>query len=172
MPLAADGFHLQLLAPHHLRDRFHCRAQSLNVFLRTSARKQHENRTTRVHVLADRTGAIAGFFTLSACTLELTGLPDAFRRGRPTFPVPATLLGRFAVDERYEGQGLGRKLLSHALREAHTPSATVASAFVVLDVALDASPGATKLYASVGFVSLPSNPRRMILRMDDIARSL
>jgi ribosomal protein S18 acetylase RimI-like enzyme len=172
MPLHIDGFRLELLGPHHRRERFHCRSESLNAFIRKSARKQHANHTTRVHVYSGPAGVIAGFFTLSAFTLELTGLPDALMRGRPNFPVPATLLGRFAVDEAYEGQGIGRRLLSYALREAYLASRTVAAAFVVLDVAPDATPGATKLYRSVGFVSLPSNANRMMLGMDDIARAL
>jgi GNAT superfamily N-acetyltransferase len=165
-------FELQTLAPHHQREAFHCQSKSLNEFLRKHAKNQHRNDTTRVHVYADREGVIAGFFTLSAHMLELTGLPDSILKGRARLPIPATLLGRFAIDRNFEGHGLGRALLSYALREAYRSSQIVAAAFVVLDVADDASAHATALYRKCGFVSLPSNPKRRLLPMDEIGRSL
>jgi hypothetical protein len=48
----------------------------------------------------------------------------------------------------------------------------VSSALVVLDLAQDASEGAELLYKSVGFTELASSPRRMILAMESIAKSL
>jgi GNAT superfamily N-acetyltransferase len=167
-----EGFELQLLAPYHQRAQFHSQADSLNDFLRKHAKNQHKNSTARVYVYANREGEIAGFFTLSAHMLELTGLPDSILKGRPRLPIPATLLGRFAIDQRYEGQGLGRTLLSYALREAQKASQIIASAFVVLDLAEDASAHAAELYRKCGFVALPANPGRMLLPMEEINRSL
>jgi len=167
-----DGFELQQLAAHHRRDRFNCRADSLNAFIRKNAKNQHKNRTTRVYVYASAEGVIAAFFTLSAHLLDVSGLPESLLKGRTHLPIPATLLGRFAVDRTYEGQGIGRLLLSYALREAYRSSQIVASAFVLLDVAQDASTQAVHLYRRCGFISLPSHPQRMILPMDEIGASV
>lgn len=167
-----EGFELQLLAPHHQRAQFQSQADSLNDFLRKYAKNQHKNSTTRVYVYAHREGEIAGFFTLSAHLLELSGLPDSILKGRPRLPIPTTLLGRFAIDQRYEGKGLGRTLLSYALREAHKAAQIVASAFVVVDVSEDASEHAAEFYRKCGFVALPSNPQRMLLSLNDVGRSL
>jgi GNAT superfamily N-acetyltransferase len=167
-----EGFELQTLAPHHQRESFHCRANSLNDFLHKQAKNQHRNDTTRVYVYANRAGVIAGFFTLSASLLEVTDLPQSILKGRPRLPIPATLLGRFAVAQNHEGQGLGTKLLSYALREAYKSSQIVAAAFVVLDVAKDASPRASDLYRKYGFEPLPPKPERMVLLMSAVARSM
>ncbi len=166
------GFELQLLAPLHQRNRFDCASASLNEFIRKYAKNQNKNDTTRVHVYADAEGRIAGFFTLSASALDLTGLPEFFQKGRSRLPVPATLLGRFAVDNAFAGRGVGRFLLSRALRAALESNSIVASAAVMLDLADDASSRAEALYRDVGFISLASNPRRMILPMVDIDRHL
>lgn len=167
-----QGFTIQTLAPTHQRARFHCASPSLDDFIHKRARAHNANDTTRVHVLADPSGRIAGFYTLSAHMLELHGLPESIQKGRPRFPVPATLLGRFAVDNEFAGKGVGRWLLAHALRTAHAADRLVGSAIVVLDLAPDAAPSAQELYASVGFIRLESTPSRMILPMETIARSV
>ena len=123
-------------------------------------------------MLADRSGRIAGFYTLSAHVLDLSGLPETIQKGRPRLPVPATLLGRFAVDDEFAGKGLGRWLLADALKRAYAAGKLVSSALVVLDLARDASEGAELLYKGVGFTALASSPRRMILAMESIAKSL
>ncbi len=123
-----------------------------------------------MHVYANSNGRIAGFFTLSAISLDLSGLPSEFQRGRPRFPLPATLLGRLGVDVEFEGRGLGRLLLGLALTEACAASKIVNSAAIVLDLAPDASERAAKLYRNHGFSELPTNPSRMILMMSAVRR--
>ena len=109
------GFTIEALAQHHQRGRFHCSRPSLDDFIQKRAKAHNANDTTRVHVLADEGGRIAGFYTLSAHLLELHGLPESIQKDRPRFPIPATLIGRFAVDNEFAGKGVGRWLLAHAL---------------------------------------------------------
>ena len=167
-----QGFRIETLAKNHDRERFRCASESLNDFIKRRAHQQNENDTTRVHVYADDHGRIAGFFSLSALSMSLGGLPPALTRGRPRLDVPATLLGRFAVDEDFAGRGLGKWLLLQALVIAYTVSQSVGSALVVLDVGHDASPGARHLYDKVGFVSLACNPERMVLPMSEVGKAL
>lgn len=122
-----------------------------------------------MHVYASNEGEIAGYYTLSALSLELTGLPAEMQRGRPGLPVPATLLGRFARDLRYAGTGVGPFLLSHAMRNAYESSRSVASAFLVID----SKPNALDWYLrQAEFEALPSDPLRLILPISTIAELL
>lgn len=67
-----------------------------------------------VLVLPD--GAVGGYYTLSATAVKLADLSDQMVRRLPRYPlVPATLLGRLAVDRRLQGKGYGRFLLADAL---------------------------------------------------------
>lgn len=111
-------------------------------------------------------GEIAGYYTVSALSLELTQLPEELQRGRPRFPVPATLLGRLARDIRYARSGVGPFLLSHAMRNAYESSRNVASAFLVID----SKPDALDWYLrQAEFETLPSNPLRLVLPISVIA---
>ncbi len=122
-----------------------------------------------MHVYANDAGEIAGYYTLSAVTLELSGLPDVVKRGRPQLPVPATLLGRLATATTYENRGVGTYLLSHAMRTAYNSSAAVAAAFFVID----SKPHAVEFYRKrFPFEALPSNQLRLILSMDSIGKAL
>jgi len=59
---------------------------------------------------------IAGYFSLALASVErasVAALPELDRL--PRFPIPGVLLARLAVDERVQGQGLGRYLFDEAL---------------------------------------------------------
>ncbi len=166
-----DGFTIQPLTRRHDRARFSCGQADLDRYLHEIARKQDENDTTRVHVYASEIGEIAGYYTLSALVFEVTGLPPALQRGRSHHVlVPATLLGRLAVDQRYRGRRLGSFLLSHAMRSAAEGSAIVASAMLVID----AKPDALDWYLSheIEFERMPDMPLRLLLPMESIRAEL
>ncbi|MBV8530133.1 MAG: GNAT family N-acetyltransferase [Candidatus Eremiobacteraeota bacterium] len=166
-----DGFTIQPLTRRHERGRFSCGQVDLDRYLHELARKQDENDTTRVHVYASDTGEIAGYYTLSPLVFEVTGLPPALQRGRSHHVlVPATLLGRLAVDGRYRGRRLGSFLLSHAMRSAVQGSAIVASAVLVID----AKPEALDWYLRHGleFERMPDMPLRLLLPMESIRAEL
>jgi GNAT superfamily N-acetyltransferase len=83
-----------------------------------------------VLVLPDET--IAGYYTLSSTSVQLSELPAQIVRKLPRYPlVPATLLGRLAVDRRQQGKGYGRFLLADALYRASRSE--VASFAVIVD---------------------------------------
>ena len=115
-----------------------------------------------VLVLPD--GAIGGYYTLSATGVKLTELPADVTRKLPRYPlVPATLLGRLAVDQNYQGRGYGRFLLADALFRA--VRSEIASFAVVVDAKDDA---ARKFYEGESFLSFPDRPLRLFRPMSDI----
>ncbi len=93
------------------------------------------------------TSAIAGFFTLSATSVEIEEYPDKKNVGRYN-RVPAALLGRLAVSTSYQGQGLGKALLMEAMRSII--GNPIAAAAIVVD-AIDEH--AAAFYQSQGFLS-------------------
>lgn len=84
------------------------------------------------------TTQIAGYYTLSAFSVQATDLPPDIARRLPRYPlIPATLLGRLAVDQHYRGQGFGGILLLDALRRARDASQVIASFAVIVDAMND-----------------------------------
>lgn len=62
-------------------------------------------------------GVIAGYFSLNNYSIMHASLSRSFKQGMPD-PIPVVLLGRLAVDRRYQGKGLFTFMLAHALKIA------------------------------------------------------
>ncbi len=85
-------------------------------------------RISNCFVALDETGRIAAYYTLAAASVPIGDLTPEEARRLPRYPlVPAALVGRLAVDRRFQGQGLGGALiLDAALRAARADSAAYA----------------------------------------------
>lgn len=111
-----------------------------------------------------------GYYTLSALGVDVAAWPDDVAPTPPRSPaVPATLLGRLAVDRRLRGQGMGEYLLIDALRRALEASRQVASAAIVVDAKDDAALAFCRRHEFIPFADQPS---RLFLPMAMIERLL
>ena len=109
---------------------------------------------------------IAGYYTLSSTSVRLADLPAQTTRKLPRYPlVPATLLGRLAVDRRHRGKGYGRFQLADALHRA--ARSEIAAFAVIVDAKDD---GARRFYERESFLLLPEQPLRLFRPMVDIRR--
>ena len=127
-----------------------------------------DHRIAVVYVLYDAAEErIAGYYTLSSLSVEL---PEATRRTLPKYPeYPAILIGRFAVDEGYQGLGLGKRILFDALGRALVGSRTVASYAVITDAKNEQ---AQAFYSRFGFLPLSAigGERRLFLPMGTVEK--
>lgn len=60
---------------------------------------------------------ICGFYTLSAGSVRRNDHPTRWSRGAPD-PIPTFLIGRMAVDVRYQRRGIGSEMLRDAIQRA------------------------------------------------------
>jgi GNAT superfamily N-acetyltransferase len=96
----------------------------------------------------------------------LPDLPDDLARKLPRYPlVPATLLGRLAVDRRFRGRGYGRFLLADALYRALRSE--VASYAVIVEAKDDS---ARRFYERESFLPFPDQQGKLFRPMADIER--
>lgn len=85
----------------------------------------------------------------------------------PYYPlVPATLLGRLAVDRMHQGRGLGGLLPIDALHRAYLRSSQIASAAFVVDAIDD---HAFRFCRHFDFTPSPERPDHLFLPMVTIA---
>ena len=157
---------IELFEKQHNREGFDCGEPSLNDFLNLYAGQQQKRNLNRIYVATDEGGAVKGFYCLSASSIAFNELPDALAKRLPRYPVPAVLLGRFAVDQNYQGQGLGRNLLAHALARVSEVAKLIGVAFVVVDAK---SEKAADFYRRLGFVSLPDRLMTLVLPVASVA---
>ena len=118
-------------------DRFFQRYAGQNQF-------RHHIGTTYVAVHGDQ---ITGFVTVSSGEMVADNLTKNLRRGLPAYPLPILRLARLAVDERFQGHGIGRHLLRTMLELALEMRDRVGCIGVVVDAKQDA----VTFYSSLGF---------------------
>ncbi len=156
------------LAKHHDRAAFSCGNKSLDRYLKERASQDARRQIAAPFVVVSKTDTqtILGYYTLSSFGIVLGALTANIVKKLPSYPtVPATLLGRLAVDQSHHGQGLGGDLLIDALRRAFAQSSQIAAYAVVVD-AIDQK--AISFYKNYGFLPFPDNPNRLFLPMKTI----
>lgn len=151
----------------HDRQHFDCGDADLNEYLKARLNQQMRRGVTVGYVLVAPSGRIAGFVTLSNGELPVGMIPEG--HDFPVkLPLPTTLIGRLAVDQESQGQGLGGDLLIHAIRIAVETAEQVASAVIEVDALNDR---ARAFYEHFGFVRLPDDELHLYLPLAD-ARQL
>ncbi len=163
-PLAAI-LRVEPLGSQHDRTAFASGVEPLDRYFRTQAGQDARKNMAAPFVLVLRDGTVAGYYTLSATSVNIAELPPQTTRKLPRYPrVPATLLGRLAVDGLHQGKGYGRFLLADALlRSLHSE---IASFAVIVEAKDDA---ARRFYEREGFLAFPDQPMKLFRPMADIA---
>ena len=116
---------------------------------------------------------LIGIGTLCAATVHRAALPNRQLRNsglnRNSYPaLPATLLGRLAVDAEEQGRGYGQRLLRCLLVIAAERAETIASMCVLVDPKSD---DLRRLYEKADFERLKSSDR-MYVTMAHIRQEL
>lgn len=109
-----------------------------------------------------------GYYTLSGYRAERRRTPNRLGRNQPD-PIPGVLIGRLAVDERFEGIGLGSALLCDAIARTSTAAGTVAARAVFVHALGE---DAARFWEARGFLPLRDDPRALYLRMDDVRATI
>ena len=160
---------IEPLSSHHNRTDFHCGIEPLDRYLQERAGQDQRRFLAAVFVLQDlEQDCLAGYYTLAATAIQLAELPPELTRKLPKYPlIPAILLGRLAVDERYQGLGLGTFLLLDALYRS--VNSEVASMAVVVEAKNDQ---AKAFYEYHQFIPFPQQPQRLYLLTKTMTKML
>jgi len=82
---------------------------SLDEWLQKRALKNEKASVSRTYVTCEE-NMVVGYYCLSAGAVALREAPKKMPRSMPD-PIPVLVMGRLAVDERYQNKGLGKALL-------------------------------------------------------------
>jgi len=147
---------------------FSCGNEELDDWLRRHALAAQAMDSARTFVLVHGQ-AIVGYFSLTMGSVQRADAPAKLVRGLPQYPVGLVLLARLAIDLSSQGEGLGGRLLAHALRKALAAGEAAAARLVVVDAIDDT---AIAFYERHGFIAVPEHPHRLYRRTKDIRASL
>jgi hypothetical protein len=110
------------LSGGHDREGFSCGNRALDHCLKEQANQDPRRACALPLVLIPSAGesAVLGYCTLSSFGIDAGVVPPEIAKELPRYPlIPATLLGRLAVDGRHHREGTGEFLLMDALRRMH-----------------------------------------------------
>ena len=154
----------------HQVEAFDCGEEPLNQYLKRFALTNTAAGVARTYVTTPAGEAVvAGYYSLAAGAVEKAGVPARVAKGIPQHPVPVVLLARLAVDQRFQGRGIGKRLLRDALQRA-LATANVIGVRAVLVHAKDEH--AAAFYRRFGFAPSPTDPLHLMLLIKDLRRTL
>ena len=162
-------FRIEPLGPHHERASFSCGVPALDTYLHQRAGQDVRRFVAAPFVLCEGEAAtVLGYYTLSSLSIDLEAFPEQTARKFGRYPeIPAILIGRFAVDQRWHGHRLGQRLLLNALRRSWRQTTEIAAAAVIVD---SKNPGTSEFYKRHGFQAFDDQPNRLFIPMKTIAQ--
>jgi GNAT superfamily N-acetyltransferase len=155
-----------LLGDHHDCAAFESGVDGLDRYLKTRASHDIRKRLASCWVMTDGSDQAIAFYSLTTKMIALSDLPPELAKQHPRFPsVPATLLGRLAVDHRFRGRGLGELMLIDAFARTLGCDITTYALVAEADNATAAS-----FYRAYHFQPLRRTERHFFMSMTEIAK--
>jgi len=140
----------------------------LNTYFQTQANQDVKKNLAVCYVAMDESNVV-GFYTLSQHSVSRQEFPEDMQRKIPsTYDAPATLIGRFAIDKKYQGKGCGKTLLMHAFYKIYIGSQSSGTKGAVV-IAKDES---EDFYKKQGFISLSADEKKYFLPIKVIENAI
>lgn len=163
-----SAYDLELLSVDHDMKGFRCGKESLERYLRETAKGHLEKGVSVTWVLVER-GArkpkpVLGYFTLTGTLAKAADWPGA-AKGLPFMPVPIVLLGRLAVADDCQRRGIARLLLAAAREIAAASMRGTGGVGMAVD---PADEGLVVFYEKYGFRRVEEGSLRMFLPLSSL----
>ena len=149
-------------------ESFDCGQVALNQFLQRHALNNQRANSAQTYVCCDGE-AVVGFYSLTVGSVDHPSAPERVAKGLARHPVPVMILARLAVDQTFQGKGLGRALLKDALRRT-LMAADIAGIRAVLVHAKDDE--AREWYRKFDFKEGMTDPFHLFLVLKDLKQLL
>ncbi len=153
----------------HKKSDFSCGKVMLGTYIQKQANQDVKRKLSACFVINETyNNLIKGYYTLSYNSIPSEFIPGQIKKKLPrTYEtIPTTLLGRLAIDDRFQGQGIGKLILIDALKRSYEISKTIGSFAVVVD---PIDQDAENFYNKYGFIKLPDSGK-MFLPMKTISQ--
>lgn len=147
-------FHFEKLTKQHDLNAFDCGSELLSQFLKRFA-LQNQTSNAAQSYLCMGDGIVVGYFTLVVGEIAFEAAPERLRKGLARHPIPIMLLARLAIDQNWQGQGLGLSSLKDVI-ERTLQAADIAGIRALVVHAKDDA--ARKFYSHFGFVEGFNDP--------------
>ena len=134
---------------------FSCGAPLIDSWVSKHAMNTYKRGTAVVYASFDGDDKLAGFYSLSAHSMDRNIMTGWLARNAPD-QVPVILLGMLGVSERCQGEGLGKQLLLDAYHRAAGAAEIIGARALVVDPLDERS---RSFYLKCGFEPVPGGSR-------------
>jgi GNAT superfamily N-acetyltransferase len=131
------------------------------------ARNNEESGASRTYVVCIER-QVVGYYALAAGAVAHRDAPGRVKRNMPN-PVPVMVIGRLAIDLKFQGCGIGSALLLDAVLRT-VQAAEIAGIRAILVHAISES--AKRFYEKLGFMASPTNPMTLMITVQAAAHAL
>lgn len=154
------------LVDFHEIETFASGMESLDTWLKRRAMKNQATGASRTFVACEGRRVVA-YYALASSAIAGDEAPGRFRRNMPP-PIPVAVLGRLAVDQSFQGKGLGRFLIRDAGLRVIQAADTIGIRGLIVH-ALSAE--ARAFYEHAGFEPSPLDPMTLMVALADLKAS-
>jgi len=162
-PLSAP----QPLSPDHDVAEFDSGVAPLDDWLKRHAGRNEAEGAARTYVV--QAGAkVIGYYSLAAGSVVHATATGRIRRNMPN-PVPVVLLGRLAIDRRWQGRGLGADLLRDAVLRTLAAAGSIGVRAMLVHAISDE---AKAFYEKHGFRASPVEPMTLMITIAEARKLL
>jgi GNAT superfamily N-acetyltransferase len=156
------------LDKNHDAAEFDCGEIALNDYLRKYAYANNMSGAGMTYVSC-KENKVVGFYTIApggVCNpMEVS---ERITKGMPKGrDIPVFVLGRLAVDKKYQGQGLGKSLLRDALLNIATGAKKYAGRAVIVHAKNEK---VKQFYTAIGFEESRLDPLHLAILINDIKK--
>jgi len=155
------------LNPAQDLSQFQCGEPELDDWLKRHALNNEASGASRTYVICIGP-RVVGYYALANGAALHTDAPGSVKRNMPN-PIPVMVIGRLAIDLKFQGRGIGSALLKDAVLRT-VRAAEIAGIRAILVHAM--SPAAKRFYERLGFVSSPTNPMTLTITVRAAAQAL
>jgi GNAT superfamily N-acetyltransferase len=162
----------RLLEPSDRLDRFECRSEEQNVWLRRHARQASTTGTARVLAVTEEDAVeVVAYYAWAMASIGSSDLPERSGKGAGRYPQPMALLARLGVDLRHEGRGLGAGLLQDVVARTAELGERIGCRGLLVHAETEEARD-FYLHLLPGIEVSPTDELHLVLLMKDIRRTL
>jgi GNAT superfamily N-acetyltransferase len=155
------------LAAEHELEQFSSGTEPLDDWLKRRARPNETSGASRTYVITEGR-RVVGYYSLAAGSVLHAAATGRIRRNMPD-PVPVALLGRLAIDQGWQGRGLGAALLRDAVLRVVGAAETIGVRALLVHAISDE---AKAFYERWGFRASAIEPMTLMITIEEARKML